>query len=109
MNEICLSLTEIKTLERRCSGFSTDNFENISHIVPVFLLLTLKHVNTSSKGGDTFSRCHNKFRKIFDSTKICSELPFKKTLHHIETSQLSNDLLCKYAFCVIKVFTETYF
>ena len=109
MYEICLRLTKIKTPERRRSGVFTDNFEHISHIVPVFLLLTLSKSIPAQRGGDTFSRCHNEFKRILDSSKICSEVPFIKNLYHIGTSQLSIDLLCKYGFCVIQVFTETYF
>ena len=41
MYEMCLWLTKTKTPERRHSGVFTDNFEHISHIVQVFLLLTL--------------------------------------------------------------------
>ena len=41
MYEMCLRLTKIKTPDQRRSGFFTDIFEHISHIVPVFLLLTL--------------------------------------------------------------------
>ena len=41
MYEICLRLTKIKTPQRRRFGVFTDTFEHISHIVPVFRLLTL--------------------------------------------------------------------
>ena len=27
---------------------------------------------------DTFGRFHNKFRRVLDSTKVCSEVLFKK-------------------------------
>ena len=43
MHEICLRLTKIKTPEPCRAGVFTDNFEHISHIVPVFLLLTLSN------------------------------------------------------------------
>ena len=38
--EICSKL-KIKTPERRRTGVFIVNFEHISHVVPVFLLLTL--------------------------------------------------------------------
>ena len=82
---------------------------NIFHTLFQCSIANFEQVNTSLKGGDSFSKCHNKSRRILDSTKICSEVPFKKTLYHIEISQLSIDLLCKYGFYVIQVFTETYF
>ena len=104
--EISLRLTKIKTPERRRFGVYTDNY--FTHCFSVSIA-DFEQINTNSKGSDIFGRCHNKFRRILDSTKICSEVPFKKTLYHIETSQLSIDLLCKYGFCVIQVFTETHF
>ena len=75
MRQMYLSLKTVKT-ER--SGV-LNNFEHIPHNCSSVSIADFEQVNISRARGDTFARCYNKLRQSLDSTKICSEIPFKKT------------------------------